>query len=287
MLLEAGAPPEAVNVLTCSGDQAEALVRDDRIAMFSFTGSSEVGWHLKQVCGRKRATLELGGNAAVIVHEDANLSYAAKRIAFGGFTNAGQNCISVQRVLIHRPVYNQAVELLLDEISALKVGDPRLEETDVGPMISERAAMQAEAWVQEALAQGARKLLGNGRQGALLYPTVLTDVQPQMKVSCQEVFAPVLTVSPYDTFDEAIAMANSTDYGLQGGVFTRDMGRIMQAFDQIEVGGLQVNDVSTFRVDHMPYGGVKASGIGREGVKYAIEEMTEPKLMVLNLNGLA
>jgi acyl-CoA reductase-like NAD-dependent aldehyde dehydrogenase len=246
-----------------------------------------VGWHLKQVCGRKRATLGLGGNAAVIVHEDANLSYAAKRIAFGGFTNAGQNCISVQRVLIHRPVYNQAVELLLDEISALKVGDPRLEETDVGPMISERAAMQAEAWVQEALAQGARKLLGNGRQGALLYPTVLTDVQPQMKVSCQEVFAPVLTVSPYDTFDEAIAMANSTDYGLQGGVFTRDMGRIMQAFDQIEVGGLQVNDVSTFRVDHMPYGGVKASGIGREGVKYAIEEMTEPKLMVLNLNGLA
>ncbi|MFN4293900.1 MAG: aldehyde dehydrogenase family protein [Thermoflexales bacterium] len=285
MLLEAGAPPEAVSVVTCSGAQAENLVRDERIAMFSFTGSSEVGWRLKRVCGRKRAALELGGNAAAIVHEDANIGYAAKRIAFGGFTNAGQNCISVQRVLIHRPIYNEAVETLLDEINALKVGDPRLEETDVGPMITERAAMQAEAWVEEALSQGARKLLGNGRQGALLHPTVLSDVNREMKVSCQEVFAPVLTVQPYDTFEEAIALANSTDYGLQGGVFTRDMGRIMQAYEEIEVGGLQVNDVSTFRVDHMPYGGVKASGIGREGVKYAIEEMTEPKLMVINLNG--
>lgn len=285
MLLEAGAPPEAVNVVTCSGAQAENLVRDERIAMFSFTGSSDVGWHLKRVCGRKRAALELGGNAAAIVHEDANVGYAAKRIAFGGFTNAGQNCISVQRVLIHRPIYNETVETLLDEINALQVGDPRLEETDVGPMITERAAMQAEAWVEEALRQGARKLLGNGRQGALLHPTVLSDVNREMKVSCQEVFAPVITLQPYDTFEEAIALANSTDYGLQGGVFTRDLGRIMQAYEEIEVGGLQVNDVSTFRVDHMPYGGVKASGMGREGVKYAIEEMTEPKLMVINLNG--
>lgn len=286
MLLEAGAPPEAVNVVTCSGAQAERLVRDDRIAMFSFTGSSEVGWHLKSVCGRKRAALELGGNAAALVHEDANIAYAAKRIAFGGFTNAGQNCISVQRVLIHRPIYNEAVETLLDEINALKVGDPRLEDTDVGPMITERAAAQASAWVDEAVAQGARPLLGGKREGALFYPTVLTDVQPDMKVSCQEVFAPVLTVGAYNTWDEAIHLANSTDYGLQGGIFTQDLGRIMKAFEEIEVGGLQVNDVSTFRVDHMPYGGVKASGLGREGVKYAIEEMTEPKLMVINLNGL-
>ncbi len=286
MLLEAGAPPEAVSVVTCSGAQAEKLVRDDRIAMFSFTGSSEVGWHLKSVCGRKRAALELGGNAAVLVHEDANIAYAAKRIAFGGFTNAGQNCISVQRVLIHRPIYNEAVEALLDEVNALKTGDPRLEETDVGPMITERAAAQAEAWVNEALAQGARKLLGRGREGALLHPTVLSDVQPDMKVSCQEVFAPVLTVGAYDTWDEAIHLANSTDYGLQGGIFTQDLGRIMAAFEEIEVGGLQVNDVSTFRVDHMPYGGVKASGLGREGVKYAIEEMTEPKLMVMNMGGV-
>lgn len=284
LLLEAGAPPETVNILTCSGAQAEQLVRDDRIAMFSFTGSSAVGWHLKSICGRKRATLELGGNAAVIVHEDANQAYAAQRIAFGGFTNAGQNCISVQRVLIHRPIYNDMLETLLDAIKALRVGDPRLEDTDVGPMISEGAAMQAEQWVQEALQDGARRLLGGERQGALLPPTVLDRVQPQMKVSCQEVFAPVLTLSPYDTFEEAIAIANSTEYGLQGGVFTRDLKRVMQAFEALEVGGVQVNDVSTFRVDHMPYGGVKASGLGREGVKYAIEEMTEPKLMVINLN---
>lgn len=273
-----------MNILTCSGAQAEQLVRDERIAMFSFTGSSAVGWHLKSICGRKRATLELGGNAAVIVHEDANQAYAAQRIAFGGFTNAGQNCISVQRVLIHRPIYNDMVETLLDAIKALRVGDPRLEDTDVGPMISEGAAMQAEQWVQEALQDGARLLLGGERQGALLPPTVLDRVQPQMKVSCQEVFAPVLTLSPYDTFEEAIAIANSTEYGLQGGVFTRDLKRVMQAYEEIEVGGLQVNDVSTFRVDHMPYGGVKASGMGREGVKCAIEEMTEPKLMVINLN---
>ncbi|MCX7938725.1 MAG: aldehyde dehydrogenase family protein, partial [Thermoflexales bacterium] len=192
--------------------------------------------------------------------------------------------ISVQRVLIHRPIYNDMLETLLDAIKALRVGDPRLEDTDVGPMISEGAAMQAEQWVQEALQDGARRLLGGERQGALLPPTVLDRVQPQMKVSCQEVFAPVLTLSPYDTFEEAIAIANSTEYGLQGGVFTRDLKRVMQAFEALEVGGVQVNDVSTFRVDHMPYGGVKASGLGREGVKYAIEEMTEPKLMVINLN---
>lgn len=286
MLLAAGAPPETVNVITCSGAQAEGLVRDDRIAMFSLTGSSEVGWHLKSVCGRKRAALELGGNAAVLVHEDANLAYAAKRIAFGGFTNAGQNCISVQRVLIHRPAFNDMLEALLDEVKQLKAGDPRLDDVDVGPMITERAAVQAEAWVAEAKSQGATVLTGAPRQGALFHPTVLTGVQPDMKVSCQEVFAPVLTVGAYDTWDEAIALANGTDYGLQGGIFTQDMGRIMRAYDEIEVGGLQVNDVSTFRVDHMPYGGVKASGIGREGVKYAIEEMTEPKLMVMNLSGL-
>ncbi|MCS6774804.1 MAG: aldehyde dehydrogenase family protein [Thermoflexales bacterium] len=284
LLLEAGAPPETVNVITASGAQAEKLVRDERIAMFSFTGSSAVGWHLKSICGRKRATLELGGNAAVIVHEDANQAYAAKRIAFGGFTNAGQNCISVQRVLIHRPIFNDMLETLLDEIKALKVGDPRLEDTDVGPMITESAAAQAESWVEEAVHGGARVLLGGPRHGALLPPTVLTDVRQEMKVSCQEVFAPVLTVSPYDTFEEAIQVANSTDYGLQGGVFTRDITRILKAYDEIEVGGLQVNDVSTFRIDHMPYGGVKGSGIGREGLKYAIEEMTEPKLMVINMN---
>jgi acyl-CoA reductase-like NAD-dependent aldehyde dehydrogenase len=283
MLLEAGCPPEAISVLPASGAQAERLVQDDRLKMVSFTGSSAVGWRLKSLSGRKRVALELGGNAAVLVHEDANLAYASKRIALGGFTNAGQNCISVQRVLIHRPVYSEMLETMVDDIQALQVGDPREEDTDIGPMITESAAEQAEAWVNEALAQGAGALLGGPRQGALFPPTVLADVQPDLKVACQEVFAPVITVGPYDDFEQAVQAANATDYGLQGGLFTQDIHRVMRAFEEIEVGGLQVNDVSTFRVDHMPYGGVKGSGLGREGVKYAIEEMTEQKLLVLNL----
>jgi acyl-CoA reductase-like NAD-dependent aldehyde dehydrogenase len=285
LALEAGIPPEAFSVLTCSGAQAEKIVRDDRIKMFSFTGSSEVGWRLKQVCGRKRYTLELGGNAAAIIHEDANLAYAAKRIASGGFMNAGQNCISVQRVLIHEPAYQKALDLIVHEVNQLKVGDPRLEDTDVGPMINEEAAQQTAEWIKEAVSEGARLLTGGSRTGALVQPTILAEVKTGMKVCQQEVFAPVITIDRYNTFDEAVELANSTDYGLQGGIFTQNINRIMQAFNQIEVGGLMVNDVSTFRVDHMPYGGVKGSGFGREGLKYAIEEMTEAKLMIINMAG--
>lgn len=285
LLLEAGFPPEALSVLTCTNAQTEKMVADGRIAMFSFTGSSAVGWRLRGKAGRKKAALELGGNAAVIVHEDAALGYAAARIALGGFLNAGQNCVSVQRVLIHRPVYYEMVGVMVDHIRALKLGDPRDEDTDIGPMISEAAARRAEHWVDEALAQGARRVLGGAREGRLFPPTVLAEARPEMGVSCHEVFAPVVTAVPYGEFDEALRLANATDYGLQAGVFTRDVSRIMRAFEEIEVGGLQVNDVSTFRVDHMPYGGVKASGTGREGVKYAVEEMTEPRLMVLNLAG--
>ncbi len=285
MVLESGYPPEALSVLICRGPQAEKLVADPRIAFFTFTGSSEVGWHLKAVAGRKRVGLELGGNAAAIVHEDADLDYATDRIALGGFTNAGQNCISVQRVFLHRPIYDQALEMLLDKIKRLRLGDPRDAATDVGPMIDEPAAAKALQWVQEAVEGGARILLGGTRQGTMFHPTVLAGVQPGMRVSCQEIFAPVITVSPYDDFDEAIARANDTDYGLQSGVFTQNLNRVLRAFESIEVGGLQVNDVSTFRVDHMPYGGIKGSGIGREGPRYAIEEMTEMKLMVVNLAG--
>jgi acyl-CoA reductase-like NAD-dependent aldehyde dehydrogenase len=244
-----------------------------------------VGWHLKGVAGRKRVGLELGGNAVAIVHEDAHIDYAVGRIASGGFTNAGQNCISVQRVLIHRPIYNPTLEALLDRISALKVGDPRDPEVRVGPMIDERAARDAYEKVQEAVAGGAQILLGGQCQGTLFQPTVLGNTTPDMRVNREEIFAPVITVAPYDDFDEAIALANDTDYGLQSGVFTQNVNRIMRAFERIEVGGLQINDVSTFRVDHMPYGGVKGSGVGREGPRYAIEEMTEIKLMVLNLAG--
>lgn len=285
MTLEAGYPPEALSVVICRGAKAEKPVADPRIRFFTFTGSSEVGWHLKNIAGRKRVGLELGGNAAAIVHEDANLDYAAGRIAVGGFTNAGQNCIAVQRVLLHRPIYNQALELLLDRISQLKTGDPRDPDTDVGPMIDQGAADEAMARVREAIDQGAQVLLGGTCEGRLFRPTVLGNTTPAMRVNREEIFAPVITVTPYDTFDEAIRLANDTDYGLQSGLFTQNVNRIMQAFEEIEVGGLQINDVSTFRVDQMPYGGVKGSGVGREGPRYAIEEMTEMKLMVLNLSG--
>jgi len=284
-LLEAGYPPPALSVIVCRGSQAERLVSDPRVAFMSFTGSSPVGWHLKSVAGRKRVGLELGGNAAAIVHEDANLDYAVARIVLGGFTNAGQNCVSVQRVFLHRPIYHEALSKLIERTAALKVGDPREEDADVGPMIGEQAAQTAAAWVREAVAAGARIALGGRTVGALFHPTILTDTKPDMSVECQEVFAPVVTVSVYDGFDEAIRRANDTDFGLQSGVFTQNVNRVMKAFEALEVGGLIVNDVSTFRLDHMPYGGVRGSGMGREGPRYAIEEMTEMKLMVLNLAG--
>ncbi len=285
MVLEAGYPPEALSVVVCPGSRAEKLVADPRIKYFTFTGSSEVGWHLDSVSGRKRVGLELGGNAAAIIHEDANVDYAVRRITVGGFTNAGQNCISVQRVLIHRPVYNQVLEALLDSISRIKVGDPRDPEVEVGPMIDEQAAAKAHARVQAAVENGAEVLLGGQCEGTMFQPTVLANTTPDMAVNREEIFAPVITVTPYDDFDEAIRLANDTDYGLQSGVFTQNMNRIMRAFEEIEVGGLQINDVSTFRVDQMPYGGVKGSGVGREGPRYVIEEMTEMKLMVLNMPG--
>jgi acyl-CoA reductase-like NAD-dependent aldehyde dehydrogenase len=285
MTLDAGFPPEALSCVVCPGQLAEKLVIDERIKYFTFTGSSAVGWHLKNVAGRKRVGLELGGNAAAIVHEDANIDYAVGRIAVGGFTNAGQNCISVQRVFIHRPIYNETLEKLLDRISGLKVGDPRDPGTEVGPMIDQGAAEGALNVVQEAIAQGAEAVLGGTCEGTMFQPTVLVNTAPTMRVNREEIFAPVITVTPYDDFDEAIRLANDTDYGLQSGVFTQNVNRIMRAFDLIEVGGLQINDVSTFRVDQMPYGGVKGSGVGREGPRYVIEEMTEMKLMVLNLEG--
>ena len=285
LTLEAGFPPEALSVVPCRGERAERLVGDPRIRFLSFTGSSEVGWRLKGLCGRTKVGLELGGNAAAIVHEDAALDHAVGRIAMGGCTNAGQNCISVQRVLIHRPVYEQTLEKILVRMRALKLGDPREEQTDVGPMIDAAAAAEALGKVEAAVKEGAEILVGGRCSGTLFEPTVLARTTPEMAVNREELFAPVITVTPYQDFDEAISLANDTDYGLQAGVFTQNMGRIMRASEEIQVGGLQVNDVSTFRVDQMPYGGVKGSGIGREGPRYAIEEMTESRLMVLNLGG--
>jgi len=285
MVLEAGFPPEAISVVTCPGSRAERLVSDPRIKFFSFTGSSQVGWHLKRILGLKRHALELGGNAATIVHEDANLDYAADRITNGGFANAGQNCIAVQRVLLHKPIYDEMLQKLLFRIAALKVGDPRDPQTDIGPMIDVEAAKEAYRKVEEAVSAGAEIQLGGRCDGTMFYPTVVVNTTPDMRLNRDEVFAPVITIIPYDDFDQALSLANDTDYGLQAGLFTQNMNRIMRAFETIEVGGLQVNDSSNFRVDQIPYGGVKGSGIGREGPRFTIAEMTEIRLMILNMRG--
>lgn len=281
LVLEAGYPPLAFSMLNCYGDVAEALVRDERIAMLSFTGSAAVGWMLKGIAGRKKVALELGGNAGLIVHGDADLPSAGSQAAAGAFANAGQNCISVQRILIQHTVYEEFTDGFLEKVAALRCGDPRDPQTDVGPLIHEREAARAEAWVDAAVAEGALRLAGGERQGAFFPPTVLAETTPQMRVNCDEVFAPIVTLSPYREFEEAIAMVNDGEYGLQAGLFTRDLGRIFAAWEDIDVGALVINGVPTFRVDHMPYGGIKASGFGREGLRYAIEEMTEPRLLVL------
>ncbi len=276
---DAGLPAGALSVLPASSDDARLLVEDDRFRMLTFTGSSAVGWELKRRAGKKKVALELGGNAAVIVHSDADLDRAAERIAVGGFGYSGQSCISVQRVLVQRTVAPALTERLMERVRQLRSGDPMDEATDVGPLITEADARRAEAWVREAKAGGARLVAGGGRKGAWLEPTILADVAPDMKVSCEEIFAPVVALSEYDTFEAALAAANASRYGLQAGLFTRDAARIWQAFAALEVGGLMVDDVPSFRVDHMPYGGVKESGVGREGLRYAIEEMTEPRLL--------
>jgi len=285
MVLEAGLPPEAISVVPCTGARAEHLVRDPRVAYLSFTGSCAVGWHLREIAGRTKVGLELGGNAAVIVHEDANLAFAANRIASGGFINAGQICISVQRVLVHRPVYEDMLARLLAATGILKLGDPRDPATDVGPMIDRLKAEEAYRKVQEAVRQGARALTGGTLEETMFAPTVLVDTTPAMRVNREEVFGPVISVTPYDDFDEALRIANTSEYGLQVGIFTQNLNRAMKAFSEMHVGGVMVNDIPTFRADHMPYGGAKGSGLGREGPRFAIEEMSELRLMVINRNG--
>jgi acyl-CoA reductase-like NAD-dependent aldehyde dehydrogenase len=280
---QAGLPDGAFNVLLLSNEDAGLLVTDDRIKMISFTGSAPVGWDIKRRAGKKKVVLELGGNAGVIVHSDTDLAWAADRCVTGGFSYAGQTCISVQRILVERPAFKKFTDLLLEGVSRLQVGDPMEESTDLGPLIRESDAIRAAQWVQEALQDGATLLCGGKRQGSILEPTVLTGTRPDMKVNCQEIFAPVVTIESYDDFSMALRRVNESPYGLQAGVFTRDANRIFQAYDELEVGGVIAGDVPTFRIDHMPYGGVKDSGLGREGLRYAIEEMTEPKLLVMNL----
>jgi glyceraldehyde-3-phosphate dehydrogenase (NADP+) len=238
---------------------------------------------LKAKCGKKKVVLELGGNAAVIVEPDADLDYVAGRCVAGGFSYAGQTCISVQRIFVHESVAARFTDSLVARVQQLQTGDPRDERTVVGPVIDAGAAQRLESWIDEAVEGGARLLIGGGRTGSVVRPTVLSEVTGSMKVSCHEVFGPLVTVTPYRDFKSALEAVNASEYGLQAGVFTHNVGRIFEAFDQLEVGAVLANEIPTFRADHMPYGGVKDSGIGREGVRYAIEDMTEPKLLVLNL----
>jgi acyl-CoA reductase-like NAD-dependent aldehyde dehydrogenase len=280
---QAGWPDGGLNILPLSNENASLLVADERIKLISFTGSAAVGWHIKKEAGKKKVLLELGGNAGVIVHNDADIAYAAERCVSGGFSYAGQSCISVQRILVEQSVFGKFTDAFLAGVKELKTGDPLDEETDLGPMIRESDAIRAAEWIQEAVRSGARLLCGGKRRGSFLEPTVLTATTSEMKVNCDEIFAPVVTVEPYDDFADAIKQINSTPYGLQAGIFIGDAKLLFEAYDELEVGGLVAGDVPTFRIDNMPYGGVKDSGLGREGLRYAIEEMTEPRLLVMNL----
>ncbi len=280
---EAGWPAGALNVLPLSNEDAGLLVTDPRLKMLTFTGSAVVGWELKKRAAKKPVALELGGNAGVIIHRDADLLYAAERCAAGGFSYAGQSCISVQRIFVERSAYEGFTEALVAAARRLKIGDPLDETTDVGPLIREFDAMRAEEWVQEAVAAGATLRCGGHRHDALFEPTVLTDTKPEMRVNCLEVFAPVVTVEPYDDFMDAVRRVNDSPFGLQAGVFTNDARLIFRAYEELQVGGVMIGEVPTFRMDQMPYGGIKESGAGREGLRYAIEEMTERKLLVMNI----
>jgi acyl-CoA reductase-like NAD-dependent aldehyde dehydrogenase len=274
-------PDGALAVMPLSNDNAGILVSDERIKLLTFTGSAAVGWELKNHAGKKRVTLELGGNAGVIVHKDADLEYAVHRCIAGGFSYAGQTCISVQRILVQHDIFGEFKKRLVEGVRKLKCGDPMQETTEVSPLIRERDAVRVVQWIDDAVQAGARLLCGGKRNGAMVEPAVLTETTPNMRVNCAEIFGPVVTVEEYETFEEALTLINNSEYGLQAGLFTRDAVLIQSAFEEIEVGALIVGDVPTFRIDTMPYGGVKNSGLGREGLRYAIEDMTERKLMVM------
>jgi glyceraldehyde-3-phosphate dehydrogenase (NADP+) len=281
-----GYPAGGINVVPCHVEVAQILIEDPRVRLITFTGSAKAGWAIRAKAGTKRVALELGGNAAVIVEPDADLAWAATRCAAGGFTYAGQSCISTQRIYVHEQVYAAFLDLFLPKVRALKVGDVLDDKTDVGPMISRDAAERVERWIGEAVQGGAQVALGGKRTGGgqFLEPTVLLHTRPEMKVNCEEVFAPLVTVTPYRALGDAIAAANASPYGLQAGVFTTNLQTMFRLHAELDVGAVNGNDIPGFRVDRLPYGGAKASGLGREGVRYAIEEMTELRLLTLKLD---
>ncbi len=281
ILYSCGLPAGVLSVLPSRAEVAQKYVADERFKKLSFTGSAEVGWKLKSLAGKKRVTLELGGNAAAVVHEDAGIGKAVPRCVFGAFYHAGQVCIHLQRIYVHESRFGKFVELFLEQAKKLIVGDPFKSETDIGPMIEEAAAQRAGRRVRDALEAGAKLVLGNRREGSFFYPTVLTGTSADMEVVREEIFAPVVVVEKYQDFDEALSYVNHSRYGLQAGVFANDISLINKAFETLEVGGVIVGDVPTYRIDHMPYGGEKDSGFGREGLRYAIDEMTQLRLLVV------
>ena len=282
ILAETDLPRGAFSILACSNEDAAALTEDERIALLSFTGGL-VGWELKARAGRKKVTLELGGNAACIVDADpgAPLDHVVDRLVFGAYYQSGQRCISVQHVLVHRDLYEKLRKKLKARVAGLAMGDPRDEKTFIGPVIDEAAAKRIESWIEAARRGGARRLAGGPRKGNMLPATLMEKVPRDSDLYRQEAFGPVACLQPFDDFESALDTVNGSDFGLQAGVFTADLAHAMRAWDRLEVGGVVVGDAPSFRVDNMPYGGVKQSGLGREGVKYAIEDMTEPRLLVI------
>ncbi len=281
ILAETSLPKGAFSILPCDRDAADLLTTDERIKLLSFTGSPEVGWQLKSQAGKKKVVLELGGDAACIVDSDADLVEAVNRVSFGSFYQSGQSCISVQRIYVHTTIYQRFKERLLDKIQTLEVGDPRDADTNIGPLITEKEAKRVQAWVQEAVNQGATLLCGGERNGAIVTPTLLEHVPASATLMQEEVFGPVAMLIPFEDFDQVLEAVNSSRYGLQTGIFTRDLYKVQQAWDRLNVGGVIIGDVPSWRVDSMPYGGVKDSGFGREGVRWAIKDMTEERLLVV------
>jgi len=285
ILMEAGLPPGVFNLVHGDGPSVgEALVTDPRPLKISFTGSPPVGARILKIAGLKRVTLELGNNSGTIVEPDANLDRAVPRCVMSAFANAGQVCISLQRLYVHKDIAAEFTERFLKETAALKVGNPMDKDCDVGPMISDDAADRASAWMRDAVEEGAKLLIGGKREGRVLWPTVLTNTRPDMKVMCQEAFAPLVSIVTYRDFDEALALLGDSPYGLQAGVYTRDIKKAFTAVRRLDVGGVMVNDTSIYRADHMPYGGNRMSGIGREGVRFAVEEMTNLRMVVISLD---
>jgi acyl-CoA reductase-like NAD-dependent aldehyde dehydrogenase len=281
VLAETALPAGAFSILPASRDGADLFTTDNRLKLLSFTGSPDVGWDLKARSGKKKVVLELGGNAAVVIMPDADLDDAADRTVFGAFYQSGQSCIGVQRILVHDAVYDAFKAKLIERTAKLIAGDPREEATFIGPMIDVKEAARLEGWVQEAVASGARLLCGGTRDGAMLAATLLEDVPGSAKLNTEEAFGPVAFFTRFSTFDEALSIVNDSKFGLQAGIFTRDLFEMLKAWDVLDVGGVVINDVPSYRVDNMPYGGVKDSGLGREGVRFAMEDMTEIRNLVI------